>query len=309
MAKKSKSADDAKGQPVTLARPDETLGSFLKRQRQSQGKNLEEIAEKTHIHASTLRAIEEDNPKALPAEVFTRGFVRNYAQFLGLDPIKVLGWYIEQQNAGEARPTENRNIQEVLAGEIMAEAWTFPMGRLIVFFLVVGAFFLAGYLILDFLNSAAISIPIYTKEVQTQALVNQVPPLVTQSVENQETLLSEADHEPDKRGQGENQKRQEIIQVAPVAAVLPTPPVIKSPRINYVLEAKFIETTWLSVKIDKEKKKTATYQPGDHEVWEAEKNISLLVGNAGGIVLTLNGKQLPSLGKSMQIGQLSLPAE
>ncbi|HCC55425.1 MAG TPA: hypothetical protein DEQ20_10975 [Desulfobulbaceae bacterium] len=308
MAKESKSADDAQGQSVTLARPDETLGSFLKRQRQSQGKNLEEIAEKTHIHASTLRAIEEDNPKALPAEVFTRGFVRNYAQYLGLDPITVLSWYIEQ-HAGEVRSTEDRNVQEVLAGEIMAEAWTFPMGRLIVFFLVVGAFFLAGYLVLDFLNSSALPIALYKKEVQTQTLVNQVPPLVAQNGESQASRLSEADSKSDKRGQEENQNRPEIVQVPPVAVVVPVISATKAREAHYVLEAKFLETTWVSVQIDKEKKKSVTYQSGDHEVWEAEKNISLLVGNAGGVVLTLNGKPLPSLGKSMQIGRISLPAE
>jgi cytoskeleton protein RodZ len=308
MAKESKSADDAQGQPVTLALPDETLGGFLKRQRQGQGKSLEEIAEKTHIHASTLRAIEEDNPKALPAEVFTRGFVRNYAQYLGLDPIKVLGWYIEQ-NAGEVRPTEDRNVQEVLAGEIMAEAWTFPLGRLIVFLLVVGAFLLAGYLMLDFLNSSALPISIYKKEVQTQTLVNQVPPLVAQNGESHASRLSEADSKSDKRGQAENQNRPEIVQMPPVAAVVPVISATKAREAHYVLEAKFLETTWVSVQIDKEKKKSVTYQSGDHEVWEAEKNISLLVGNAGGVVLTLNGKPLPSLGKSMQIGRISLPAE
>src|SRR3989338_7700519 len=114
MTKDSPSADDATGQPTALSRSDETLGSFLKRHRQNQGKELEEIAEKTRIHASTLRAIEEDNPKALPAEVFARGFVKNYAQYLGLDPNEALAWYIEQ-NAGEAKPPEKINVQEVLA--------------------------------------------------------------------------------------------------------------------------------------------------------------------------------------------------
>lgn len=78
---------------------------------------------------------------------------------------------------------------------------------------------------------------------------------------------------------------------------------------NYVLEAKFTAPTWLSVQVDKEKKKSAIYQPGDYLVWQAEKKISLFIGNAGGIILTLNGKPVPPLGKIMDSKHISFPAE
>jgi cytoskeletal protein RodZ len=80
--------------------------------------------------------------------------VKNYAQYLGLDPNEILAWYIEQ-NAGEPRPTEKINVQEVLAGESLAEVQTFPTGRVIAFVVVAGILFLACYLVLDFLNSSA----------------------------------------------------------------------------------------------------------------------------------------------------------
>lgn len=282
MIKDSTSIEDAKGQAVTLSRSEETLGSFLKKHRQSQGKSLEEIAEKTRIHASTLRALEEDNPKALPAEVFTRGFVKNYAQYLGLDPNEAVRRY-NAQNVGGARSTENLNIQEVLAGEIMAEAWTFPLGRVLLWFLVVGAFFLVGYLLFDFLNSSLAPSSASNKEGQSQALVNPLPPLEPQSGTQAQTSL--------------------------LPAVSPKTSAATAQEAHYVLEAKFIETTWVSVQIDKEKKKSLTFQPGEHAVWKAEKNISLMVGNAGGIDLILNGKPLPPLGKSMQVAMISFPAE
>ncbi|MCX5865769.1 MAG: DUF4115 domain-containing protein [Deltaproteobacteria bacterium] len=380
MTKDSLSADDATGQPTALSRSDETLGSFLKRHRQNQGKELEEIAEKTRIHASTLRAIEEDNPKALPAEVFARGFVKNYAQYLGLDPNEALAWYIEQ-NAGEARPPEKINVQEVLAGEAMAEAQTFPVGRFIIFFIVAGVLLFAGYLVLSFLNSSAPPVDISTKDTTPQAQVEQQQPLtvpvpsepgtestvgavgteqsppVTQSGaqapapslppvpspvkpgQEEKKALSL----PEKVGQVEPQKvdgepglgvkkktddgkpiifpqaikekpvpppeHQEVVKPAPVSVVAPTLSTVKAPGMNYVLEAKFTESTWLSVQIDKEKKKSAIYQPGDHMVWQAEKKIALFVGNAGGVVLTLNGKPVPSLGKSMDSARVSFPTE
>jgi len=358
MTKDSPSADDAIVPPAALSRSDETLGSFLKRHRQNQGKDLEEIAKKTRIHASTLRAIEEDNPKALPAEVFARGFVKNYAQYLGLDPNEALTWYIEQ-NEGEVRPTEKINVQEVLAGEAMAEARTFPMGRFVPFFVVLGVLFLAGYLVLSFLNSSAPPADIATKDTAPQALVEQ-PPLPTAPVTGEpdtEPVVGRVGTEqavpvtqsgtqapPAKPGQlGEPQKvegeqglgvkkktddgkpiiypqaikekpvpnpePQEVAKPASVSAVSSPPSTVKAPGMNYVLEAKFTDTTWLSVQIDKEKKKSAIYQPGDHLVWQAEKKISLFVGNAGGIVLTLNGKPVPSLGKSMDSARISFPTE
>ena len=174
MTKDSTSADDATGQSTALSRSDETLGSFLKRHRQSQGKDLEEIAKKTRIHASSLRAIEEDNPKALPAEVFTRGFVKNYAQYLGLDPNEALAWYIEQ-NDGDARPTEKINVQEVLAGEALAEVQTFPVGRFIAFFVIAGVLFLLGYLVLSFLNSSAPPVDMPAKDATPQVQVDPQP--------------------------------------------------------------------------------------------------------------------------------------
>ncbi len=380
MTKDSTSADDANGQPAALSRSDETLGSFLKRHRQSQGKELDEIAEKTRIHASTLRAIEEDNPKALPAEVFARGFVKNYAQYLGLDPNEALAWYVEQ-NDGDAKPTEKINVQEVLAGETLAEAKTFPVGRFIAFFLVGGVLFLAGYLVLSFLNASGPPVDISTKEVPPQVQIEPPPltapvvgepggvgagvgsvgtepplPPVAQSGIQATPALPQPSPEkteqeekkplsvPEKAGQlvepqkvdgeqglgvkkktddlkpvifpqavkekpGQNPERQEVAKTAPVSAVAPTLSTVKAPGMNYVLEAKFTESAWLSVQIDKEKKKSAIYQPGDHMVWQAEKKISLFVGNAGGVVLTLNGKPVPSLGKSMDSARISFPTE
>lgn len=287
---------------ISAAASKETLGSFLKRHRQSQGKDLNEVAEKTRIHASTLRAIEEDNQKALPAEVFARGFVRNYARHLGLDPNEALAWYIKQNN-GEARPTEKINVQEVLASEIMAEAWTLPLRRFIIFAIVVGLLLLAGYLIIGFLDSSVPSVNIPAKEATPHTQVEQPPTLPA-------SVTDTPGAEPEAGNLGAEQRppvTQQSLERQNV--VSPALFVAKAPGMNYVLEAKFIEKTWLSVQIDKEKVEAFTYQPGDHATWQAEKKISLFVGNAGGLVLSLNGKPVPSLGKSMASARVTFPAE
>ena len=107
----------------------ETLGSLLRRARQDKRVALEVAAKDTRIHATTLKALEEDVRDELPAEVFTRGFIKIYAQYLGLDPDAMLRLYLQRRGEKTAIPNEKVNAQEVLAGETMAEAPSFHAER------------------------------------------------------------------------------------------------------------------------------------------------------------------------------------
>lgn len=109
--------------------PTETLGSLLRRARQDKRVALEVAAKDTRIHATTLKALEEDARGELPAEVFTRGFIKIYAQYLGLNPDEMLGLYLQHRGEKTAIPDEKVNAQEVLAGETMAEPPTFHAER------------------------------------------------------------------------------------------------------------------------------------------------------------------------------------
>lgn len=67
----------------------EFTGSLLRKVRESQGIELQEISAKTKIAKPHLTAIEEENFGALPAMVYTRGFVAELAKYLKLDPAQV----------------------------------------------------------------------------------------------------------------------------------------------------------------------------------------------------------------------------
>jgi len=60
------------------------IGQTLKQERKRQRLSLEEIYATTKIGIDVLRAIEEADTEQLPYHVYTRGFIRNYAEFLGL---------------------------------------------------------------------------------------------------------------------------------------------------------------------------------------------------------------------------------
>lgn len=64
----------------------EFSGALLKRIRESANASLREIAEITKIGRGYLKAIETNDFNNLPAPVYVRGFVAEYARVLGLDP-------------------------------------------------------------------------------------------------------------------------------------------------------------------------------------------------------------------------------
>ena len=62
------------------------IGQALRAVREHQGRSLDELAEATRVRASYLAAIEEMRLDLLPSRPFTTGYIRAYAQALGLDP-------------------------------------------------------------------------------------------------------------------------------------------------------------------------------------------------------------------------------
>jgi cytoskeletal protein RodZ len=71
------------------------IGQDLKRERELRGISLKEIAESTKINIRFLKALEEDQLDVLPGKFFTRGIIRGYAKYLGLDEDSVLNKYHE----------------------------------------------------------------------------------------------------------------------------------------------------------------------------------------------------------------------
>lgn len=71
-------------------------GPVLRRIRMSRGVELEEICGVTKISELHLRFLEENRYHDLPAAVYVRGFVKEYAKCLRLDPLQVANTYMER---------------------------------------------------------------------------------------------------------------------------------------------------------------------------------------------------------------------
>ncbi|MDO8643536.1 MAG: helix-turn-helix domain-containing protein [bacterium] len=69
---------------------EETLGQYLKRERDFRGIALEDVFKRTRIAPRILRAIEMDDFEAIPGTVFIKGYLRAYSQFIGLNADEVV---------------------------------------------------------------------------------------------------------------------------------------------------------------------------------------------------------------------------
>src|SRR5512138_939455 len=68
----------------------QTIGQRLKSEREEQRLTLEKVFEATRIRVQYLQALEADDPSVMPSPVQARGYLRNYAEYLGLDVDKIL---------------------------------------------------------------------------------------------------------------------------------------------------------------------------------------------------------------------------
>jgi len=68
----------------------DTLGQRLKKAREYRNLTFDKVEEATRIRAQYLQALEADDFSALPSPIQARGFLRNYAQYLGLDLDQVI---------------------------------------------------------------------------------------------------------------------------------------------------------------------------------------------------------------------------
>ena len=81
-----------------------TAGSTLRSAREAAGLSVDDVALQLKLAPRQVRALEDDDFQHLPGRTFARGFARNYARFIQLDPDRVLAL----MPAGESAPALER---------------------------------------------------------------------------------------------------------------------------------------------------------------------------------------------------------
>lgn len=250
-----------------------TVGQRFREKREAKRLTLEEVTASTKIPSVFLKAIEEDDYRLLPDEMYLLGFLSSYAIFLGLNPQEIAALFREQ-----VKRKEERSFIPA-----PPKVYTFSVRKALLPLSI-----LLVLIPLIFIGLSLFQQPQEIPSVKSRPAerpVSEVPidfPAaggLTASQPSVPFLLRDLD--------------------------IPTeaPP-------QHTLTAKAKELTWVAVNIDGEEEHEILLRPGEVTRWTAKERFVLTIGNAGGIELTLDGTPLPQLGASGQvIRRLILPRE
>lgn len=89
-----------------------SLGEILRSARVSRGMELTDVAELTHVRKEYLEALEQGEYGRLPEDVYSRNFLRLYAQSVGLSSDKLIDAYLHERRQSLGIPVTEPRIDE-----------------------------------------------------------------------------------------------------------------------------------------------------------------------------------------------------
>ena len=256
--------------------PDGNFGERLRAERESRGITLREISARTRISVRFLAAIEDEAFDILPGGVFSASFVRQYAQHVGLDPDAVVADFkaltrtakLDTFSVEENREDRSSTWVERIMDRLREYQITGPIVVTALLAFIAGAVILMQW---DWGSGFA--------TIGSSLLEEERPsPEFTPTSAGSASLTT--------------------VGVRPY--VEPKP--VKAVNVRLSVS----ETVWIRALADGERVFQRTFHPGESQQVEADEHVSLLLGNAGGVSLSLNGKPIPPVGSSGQVRRVLL---
>jgi cytoskeleton protein RodZ len=300
-----------------------SVGDHLRGLRERRGLSLDEISRATRVAARYLEALEADRFAALPAPVFTRGFILAYCQALGESADEALGLYDGREGVATAVP---RPAAAPAARAPVAE--TEPRSRSAV---------LVSFVLLVILGMALFAVALMTQPAREQRVDTGTQPIAEAPAPTPTSPPATAAADPAPPSAPTNTPPTKTPAVAtlppapsptpvPAGAVItPEPPRAAAPPpawlpgvqaatggvgSPYRLIARASEATWIRVRTDDGHSSEETVPAGQSREWVSNRPFVLTLGNAGGVTLELNGRTLPPLGPSgTVISRIVLPPQ
>ena len=246
------------------------LGERFRAAREARGLSLSDVAEQIRIRSVYLAAIEDENWDAIGAPVYIRGFLRTYGRFLGLDTDEIVGAF--NTGAGGAQAKQASVSAAAEPGGRFEPARSRNLSPLIWIASLVAVLLIAFI----FYNELA-----FRKE---------PAPAPASSLDVASAQPSLAAASP-------------VVSASPADStspgVSPSPGASGSPAADatQVVSLTFTASSWVRVTVDGNVSMEGTFPAGTARQFHG-KTAVLRIGNAGGVQVVVDGKNLGSLGKT-----------
>ena len=288
------------------------LGHILREARETKGYTLAEVQEQTRISIRFLEALEAGEYDVLPTAVHVRGFLRNYARFLGLDPEPLLNRYLVQ-HGHRSHPL----IRKADPSLPVTPPLPLPQDREQVFFDPVNMEVNSGVqrdpesalrlvIILALIIAIALIanrfIPlILNNQDGNQALFEGITEAVQSVISNDNALepTPETSLEGVENEINTSTERNNTSDGFPTP--VPTRPSLPATLDTIRLRLDITERTWMEVTVDGDVVFSGWTKLGDPPYeWEALEEAKVNTGNAIGVFVTINDIELGRMGERGQ---------
>ena len=323
----------------------ESPGEYLRRERELRGVTIGKIYEATRVPIKYLEALEADEYDSMPHPTFVKGYIKTYCKALGLDETDaVLRFevFLREKNEKE-HPEEYRRKNLRKKTKTAAIPVHVPEGLKKNAAYAAGAAIVAVIIILYIaFGGKQAEVPPTTEPQATETLA---PAPVDTTIAAQPTALTEvpatavvppqAQREaavatlpaeqpaqvqpkaPERAVQQLKAEAKEALKPLPPAqtavkqAVPAEPPVLAVQPVeeSHTLSVIATDVAWVKIRIDSGEPFEVYLRPGESVSWKAKELFSLIVGNAGGVALSHDGKKMPPLGKAGEVVSFKVPKD
>jgi cytoskeleton protein RodZ len=283
-----------------------SVASELKAEREKRNIPLAKIAADTRISLRYLESLEEGRYSDLPGGMYNRAFLKAYCEILNLDLQEIMNRY-----EAEISPAFERQSKSRLQ---VHQDRSFKPSPVLIWSLMLlisacGVFFSRKWI-------ANIFSP-YFSHPQVAKVRYEPPPPPAQKPAPAETSepsisagITTGPVLPESSAQTAGSASETVVPSAASPASQPGVPAPKesTPAAAHVpalrLDMQVIEKCWISVSSDGHPITKKTFEPGETQSFDAADQLSIIVGNAAGVQLKINGKSVKPLGKAGEVIKL-----
>lgn len=250
------------------------IGELLRRTREEKGLTLRDAQVETKIRTRYLEALERGDDSVVPGEVYFRGFLRSYANFLGLDGQELAARYKALKEAERVReippPAPRRKATRF--------ARSLPATALVIF--LIAASFIAWW--------AWQSGLVIGPATPGQTLPSPSPGGGQAGGPGPEPG-SPGGPGAGPGGGGEPGGGAPGVTVERISSPPGTVSFLVRGASSLEVKASFADRCWVRVMADGLLREETTFISGQEKLWRADAVLKLRVGNAGAVVLHVNG--------------------